>query len=433
MNASVIYLNGGIALVGILVLALLGLTARCDQSTHDQQRNIFITNKDEYENKVYGAWCGKLIGLTAGQPVEGWSRQQIEACARKVDAYPVDWFFSADFDSQQKGYLRGNFTSAPSNDDSDFLVVSLLALRKNGINLTSRDIADAWVKYCSAACTAEAVALANFRKGIWPAASAATDNPYSDWIGAQMRSDIWGMIAPGMPDVAADYAERDARISHLGDGIYAERYIAAVISLAMVDTDCKRILREALNVIPADCKYARVVKDVLNWHEQSATWSKAWDLLDAKYGLLEDGSRVAPFAEEKYKTGLYANWCNMKWVHADINGGAVALALLYGNGDFTKTVSLGVMCGYDCDCNAGTVGAILGAMWGERAIPTKWKASFNDTYNTDVKIDNQNLKISELAKETAGYGLQVLDQRNSTRTGQHPTREYMHRIGGEAW
>ncbi|MEN6415231.1 MAG: ADP-ribosylglycohydrolase family protein [Armatimonadota bacterium] len=395
----------------IMFVGLACLPAQCDQSTRDQQISVLATHKDIYEDKVCGAWYGKLIGLIAGQPVEGWLRQDIEARARQVDAYPLRWYFPANFDSPYKGFLRGNFTASPSNDDSDFLVISLLALREHGINLSSKDIAQTWLKYAQDACTAEAVALDNFRKGVWPPESATVDNPYSDWIGAQMRADIWGMIAPGMPDVAADYAQRDARISHTGDGIYAERYVAALISLAMVEKDRVKVLQEALSVIPADCKYACAIKDVLRWYDQCATWGEAWDLLDAKYGFLSDGSRAALFAEEKYQAGLYKNWINMRWVHADINGAAVALALLYGDGDFTKTVCIAVMCGYDCDCNAGTVGAVLGGMYGGYAIPSRWKDPLSDTYNTHVKVENKSLKISKLAEETADYGMRVLSSR----------------------
>ena len=364
-----------------------------------------------YGNKVCGAWYGKLIGLIAGQPVEGWTKPDIEAKSRQAGAYPIRWYFPADFDSPHKGFLRGNFAASPPNDDSDFLIVSLLALREYGINLSSKNIAQAWLKYVKGACTAEAVALENFRNGVWPTQSATTDNPYSEWIGAQMRADIWGMIAPGMPDVAADYAERDARISHTGNGIYAERYIAAVISLSMVEKSPEKVLQAALRVIPADCRYACAIKDMLQWHEQCPTWEKAWDLLDAKYGFLSDGSRVEAFSEAKYNTGLYKSWCNMKWVHADVNGASVALALLYGDGDFTKTVGIAVMSGYDCDCNAGTVGAVLGAMYGERAIPLRWKAPLNDTYITNIEVKDRTLKISELARETADYGVKVLASR----------------------
>ena len=105
--------------------------------------------------------------------------------------------------------------------------------------------------------------------------------------------------------------------------------------------------------------------------------------------------------------GLY-QWGDWKWVHADVNGAACALALLYGEGDFSKTICIATMCGYDNDCNSGTVGAIMGAMIGEKAIPQRWKDPIHDIYHSGLKLPKRDLKISELAKETAGYGLQVM-------------------------
>lgn len=383
----------------------------CKPSPYEEQIGLLECNEGIYLDKVYGAWCGKLIGLIAGQPTEGWAKPDIEARAREVGAYPVRYFFPSDFNSSAKGFLRGNFTASPPNDDSDLMLASLLALRDYGIDLSSRDIAEAWVKYVPGACTAEAVALENFRKGIWPPKSAVTDNPYQEWIGAQMRIDIWGMIAPGMPDKAADYAETDARISHSGNGVYAARFIAAVVSLAMVERDPKNIIQKALNVIPSDCQYANAIKDVIRWHAQNSNWKDTWKLIDDKYGKFSDGSRFRRFTEEKYNTGLYKNWEDMRWVYADVNGAIVTLALLYGKGDFTDSVSIAVMSGFDNDCNAGTVAAVIGAMYGERAIPTRWKAPLHDTYITGLKLPNNQLRISDLARETATYGLQVMSHR----------------------
>jgi ADP-ribosylglycohydrolase len=100
----------------------------------------------------------------------------------------------------------------------------------------------------------------------------------------------------------------------------------------------------------------------------------------------------------------------MKWVHADVNGAIVVLALLYGKGDFTQTLGIATMSGYDSDCNVGTVGAILGAALGETGIPDNWKQPMHDIYHTNLKLDNRDLVISEIAKETAEYGLKVMSE-----------------------
>lgn len=394
-----------------LLTGLLLVTGGCSVENAELHRARQVTeNREVYLDKVHGAWAGKLIGLILGQPTEGWGKERIEAKARDAGCYPVTAYMPAHFDTPHKAFLAGNFDSSPPNDDSDLMLASLLALRERGVEPTSRDIAETWLKYVPGACTAELVALQNFRRGIWPPDSATTANPYGDWIGAQMRADIWGLIAPGLPGVAADYAARDACISHAGDGIYAARFVAALVSLAFTEQNRQDAVRGALQVIPPACRYADAIRDAIAWHRKYADWREAWDQLDRKYGFNPDGDRGGEFAEEQYNTGkdpyLWGNW---RWVYADVNGAACVLAILYGEGDFSKTICLATMMGYDNDCNSGTVGAVLGAMNGYQSIPEQWKQPLNDRYQTGLKLPKNRLLISELARETAEYGRQVVN------------------------
>jgi ADP-ribosylglycohydrolase len=404
------------ALAGILIVA--GGCSLKSGGTGDKRfgdaelhRAAQLTDSEEaYFDKVHGAWSGKLIGLILGQPTEGWGREQIEKKAREAGCYPITAYMPANFDTPHKGFLAGSFDSSPPNDDSDLMLAAFLAVREHGIHLTARDLAECWVKYVPGACTAELVALENFKRGVWPPASATTGNPYAEWIGAQMRVDIWGMVAPGLPRLAADYAAMDASISHAGNGIYAAQFIAAAVSAAMVEKDVNAVVRQALTVIPADCRYAGAIRDVIVWHRQHQDWQNAWEQLDKKYGFDPDGTRGNKFAEEQYNTGKGPyQWGNWRWVYADVNGAACVLAMLYGRGDFSKSICLAAMIGYDNDCNSGTVGAILGTMHGYKAIPEQWKKPLNDTYQTSLNMAERRLKISELSKETAVYGRQLIE------------------------
>jgi ADP-ribosylglycohydrolase len=362
-----------------------------------------------YFDKVYGAWSGKLIGLILGQPTEGWGREQIEIKAKEAGCYPITAYMPVNFDTPAKGFLAGKFDSSPPNDDSDLMLAAFLAVRERGIHLTARDLAECWVKYVPSACTAELIALQNFKRGVWPPESATTANPYAEWIGAQMRVDIWGMMAPGLPRLAAEYATKDACISHAGNGIYAAQFIAAAVSLAMIEKDPDTIVRKALELIPADCRYAEAIRDAMAWHAEHEDWRDAWEKLDKKYGMAPDGTRGDKFAEEQYNTGKDPyHWGDWRWVYADVNGAACVMALLYGEADFSKSICLAAMIGYDNDCNAGTVGAILGAMHGYQAIPEKWSRPLNDTYQTGLNLPEKSLKVSELSKEAVGYGRQLV-------------------------
>jgi hypothetical protein len=160
--------------------------------------------------------------------------------------------------------------------------------------------------------------------------------------------------------------------------------------------------------VPADSAYAEAIRDAIRWHDANPEWRGAWQELDKKWGFLSNGKRDAAFADPRYNTGKDPYlWSDIKWVYADVNGAAIVLALLYGEGDFTKSVCLAVMLGYDNDCNAGTVAAILGAINGEKAIPAVWKDPIHDRYQTGLNLPAKELKISDLASETVAYGRQV--------------------------
>jgi ADP-ribosylglycohydrolase len=397
--------------VAVLVVASSGCaTTGRGKAAAWRHKGVELTkNQQVYNDKVYGAWYGKLIGLIAGQPSEGFGKEEIEKRAKACGFYPVTGYMPVGFDTPLKNFLRENLKGSPPNDDSDLMLTSLLALRDYGVDLTPRNVADAWVKYVPGACTAELVALENFRKGIWPPESAQKDNPYPEMIGAQMRGDIWGMIAPGQPKVAARYAEIDASLTHTGNGIYGEQFIAAAVSLAFVEKDPRKIVEGALAVIPSDCVYAQAVRDAIAWHDEYPNWEDAWKQLDKKWGFLPNGKREAPFADARYNTKADPYlWSDIKWVYGDVNGAAVTMALLYGNGDFDKSVCLAVMIGYDNDCNAGTVAAINGAILGASGIPASWKDPLQDRYQTTLNIPTKEVKISEIAAETASYGRQIV-------------------------
>lgn len=372
-----------------------------DKQKSSQDDNVLM-------DRIHGSLLGKCIGLNLGQPVEGWSKQQIEEEAKRVVFYPVIYYFPADFKTPYPGTLQGKFDHFLANDDTDLMTVSMLTLREYGIYFTPRQLADKWVRHVKFACTAEGVALHNFKRDIWPPESAVVDNPYEQWIGAQMRADIWGMIAPGLPQKAAEFALRDASISHVRNGIYGAQYVAAMVSLAMTQKDVKNLVLEALKVIPEHCEYAIAVRDVISWHEAGYDWQKTWRLLDDRYGWNDDGVRRGGFVEDRFNTvkGLY-QWENMRWVHVMPNGAACVLALLYGEGDFTKSICLATMCGYDADCNAGTVGGIIGAMHGQAAIPSKWKDPLNDRFKNGLKNCENEMKISDMAREISGFAQQV--------------------------
>ncbi|HOE97431.1 MAG TPA: ADP-ribosylglycohydrolase family protein [Candidatus Sumerlaeota bacterium] len=415
-----------------VALLLLALLAGCSWLRHrptdtpslaspDELRRAYslVSDPSRYCDKVHGSWLGKLIGLALAQPVEGWYKEGIRERAEEVGAYPVQGYFPSNFRGIPgcEPWLYGNLAGSPSNDDVEQMLLALVTLRERGVDPTPRDIAEIWDKYLPYGNVASGVALYNIRRGIWPPESATTDNPYQNRIGGHMRVDIWGMVAPGCPALAADLAERDASLAHTGEGIYGARFVAAAVSLAMFERDPKTILTQALEFIPADCEYATYVRDVIGWHAQYPDWEDAYAELDRKYGFYPDGTREREYDDPRFDRSIPRyQWNDARLGLATLNGAACALALLYGEGDFARTICLSTMIGYDTDCNAGTVGAIVGASIGASQIPPYWIEPLQDTYRSHVKPIGKEASISAIARETALYGYQVI----ASRLIEHP-------------
>jgi ADP-ribosylglycohydrolase len=392
-------------------------TAGLSQKIVEKDYSNFKISEEELYHKIYGALYGKCIGILLAQPFEGLPREEIKKRASKHDAYPIEYYLPNGVEVSWDGlqaYLVGNFKKPgyPANDDTTLMFTALVALREHGFDFTPKNIAEAWIEYVPSAATAEAVALENYKKGLWPPESAIRNNPYREWIGSQMRTDIWGLVSPGMPKVAAELAKRDSITTHVGNGVYGGQYAAALTSLAFCEPDMVTLLEQSLLVIPQHSEYAWAIRDVISWYKKGYTWDQSWQLLDDRYGWNADGTRVNhQWHEKEYNSGAkhYA-WRNTRWVHVVPNGAAVALSLLYGEGDFSKTVCLATMAGYDNDCNAGTVGAVIGTRIGAGNIPEKWKEPIRNIMAPGTKAMASREKISDVSREITDFAKQNLER-----------------------
>ena len=55
----------------------------------------------------------------------------------------------------------------------------------------------------------------------------------------------------------------------------------------------------------------------------------------------------------------------------------MAIGILYGEGDFKKTVEIACRCGQDSDCNPSSAGGIIGAMLGYDKLPRDWREALD--------------------------------------------------------
>ncbi len=203
-------------------------------------------DEELYRDRLEGALLGRFAGCTLGAPVEFWDVDRMESWAAETGHSfpPVDYWPAIPEPnilrynmSRRDAYTKPGIDGVPVDDDITYTLLGLLILEDSGRDFTTDDVAKAWLKYLPMACTAEKVALDNLRAGAAVGNAGGKDNPYCEWIGADIRSDPWGYAAPGWPEKAAELAYRDAYISHRRQGIYGEMYFSAVIAAAFALDD----------------------------------------------------------------------------------------------------------------------------------------------------------------------------------------------------
>lgn len=336
-------------------------------------------DEERLYDRIYGAWLGRAAGCALGKPVEGWPKERIDKYLNTVDALPLDNylpFHEKIIPRTLRTSTRGNIEFMDRDDDLDFPILGLLALENKGAKMTARTIANTWLHYMpyGLVYTAENSAYRNFVQGIYPPESAEYRNPFREWIGAQIRADIFGYAAPAWPERAAELAFYDASISHTKNGIYGEMFVAAMISAAFVYDQFDDIVTAGLGEIPKNCRLAEAVKDTAAWCKAEDDWEAAWARISEKYG-------------------------NYHGVHTINNAALVVMGLYYGIEDFEKGIVVTVRGGWDTDCTGATVGSILGVKFGAGSLPQKWVGVLNDRLKSAVREHNDN-QFSQLAART---------------------------------
>ena len=245
---------------------------------------------------------------------------------------------------------------------------------EKGYNITSLDVADKWLEFIADGYSAEKVALENLRHGLVPPMSGQINNYFSDWIGAQMRTPMHGMLAPGNPELAARLAVDDSVVSHSNSGMLGGMFNAMLVSLSFVEKSMKSVLQKTVDMIPHESEYYTVVKYTFELCKTEKEWEEAWKKV-----------------EEKYK--------EYNWIHAYPNVAAEIIALWYGNDEFEKTCHIIAMEGQDVDCTAAPVLNALLCMIGLETVGEHWIKPIGKNIATLMRR-MRNLTIDELCEKT---------------------------------
>ncbi len=331
-------------------------------------------DKDRIKDKIYGAWLGRICGCMLGKSVEGVRTNDLIPFLQETKNYPMyRYIYRSDLQNVDPAKYKFNFAGRvyadeidgmPVDDDTNYVVLAQKIIEKYGRDFTPYDVSRAWLAYQSkdAYCTAERVAFCNFVKGYAPPQSAIYKNPYREWIGAQIRGDYFGYINPGDPKLAAEMAWRDASVSHVKNGIYGEMFAAAMIAIAAATNSIEEIIIGGLAEIPQTSRLYESVMWVFDAYRNGVPKKDCFTTI-----------------HEKYDEHSGHDWC-----HTISNAMIVAATLLYGEGDFSKSVCMAVETGFDTDCNGATVGSILGMANGSGTVSEAWRAPINNKLHTSI-------------------------------------------------
>ena len=291
-----------------------------------------------YEEKVYAGVLGKLIGVYLGRPFEQWSHERIMEELGEINYYVNEQL---------------NVPLVVTDDDITGTFTFLRALRENNYdpNISPKQIGQSWLNnlienktvlwWGGRGHSAEDTAYQNLKAGIEAPMSGSIETNgkvVAEQIGAQIFIDGWALVTPGDPEKAADLARRAGSVSHDGEAIYGAQMVAAMESLAFVETDINKIIDESKKYIPNSSLIYKLIGELQNMRAGNNDWMQARE-----------------FQAETYGYDKYLGGCHMIPNHA-----IIILSLLFGDDDLQKTLMIVNTAGHDTDCNSGNVGCIMG-------------------------------------------------------------------------
>jgi len=376
---------------GILFFLVAGVSGIEQSLAKDKSfPNSVTISKSVLRDKIKGGWAGQTIGCTYGGPVEFLYNGTIIQ-----DYVPITW---------PDGAIKKYYDTFPGLYDDVYMDLTFVsAFERWGLDAPVDSIAMAFARSGYPLWHGNQAARYNILHGIMPPASGNwLNNPHADDIDYQIEADFSGLMSPGMPNTASAFSNKIGHIIASGDGWYGGVFVGAMYSVAFVSTDVEFIVNEALKTIPEQSTFHQCIADVIKWHKQfPSDWKQNWFECQKKwaqdYGC-PDGVFTAFDIDSK------------------INSAYVAIGLLYGQGDFAKTMDIAARCGQDADCNPATAAGILGTMLGYSNIPEYWKKNLYEV--EDLKFAYTTLSLKDVYELGLKQALQVVARSGGKINGE---------------
>ncbi len=377
----------------VLLTLFLGAACANQEKTGNRVPERTILTKTVMLDKIKGGWAGQVIGCTFGGPTEfGYKGTMIQ------DYQPIPW------DSDRIAWY---FENAPGLYDDVYMDLTFVdVMNKEGIDAPASSHAKAFAHAVYPLWHANQAARHNILHGIMPPESGHwLNNPHSDDIDFQIEADFAGLMSPGMPNASSGICDRIGHIMNYGDGWYGGVYLAAMYSLAFVSHDIEFIVEEGLKTIPAESSFYRCIQDVIGAYKKDPSdWKAAWFAVERNWA-----------AEVGCPDGVFRPFN----IDAKVNSAYVVIGLLYGRGDFARTLQIAARCGQDSDCNPASAGGILGTVLGYDKIPGFWLEALIPIENEPFSFTN--LSLSDVYESSFKHALEMVTKNGGAIDGENVT------------
>ncbi len=347
-------------------------------------RNGNLISRD----RIRGAWLGRVSGCLLGKPLEVLSFEQgrdgLRRYLENADAWPLRDYAplvaGTVVEHRAKNCCAGFIERAEPDDDLNYTILALTLLERHGASLTTEDVARAWLTLLPGGTTWTAERAAyrilldrmddEFVNGAPPGfnLTECADNVFNDWIGAQIRADLYGWACPGQPELAAELASRDARLSHRDEGVHGATFVAALGAAIPAAQNIDEAIDLALTHIPAKSEAAGAVRTAL--------------------GLGADDAAV---------DAIHERYADLSPVHTLKNLAVVVWAVRNFSDDFSAAIGNTVMAGWDTDSNGATVGGLVGLSGTE--IGSKWTSPWQGRIGVNI-ASVAELALDDLVERT---------------------------------
>jgi hypothetical protein len=356
----------------VLLITLISLVPAFSQTNGAKAPKTLRLSTKVLKDKIKGGWAGQTIGVSFGSYTEF--------------KYNGTFIQDNQIIPYEEGYVKKLMEEWPDLFDDIYMDLTFVeVMEQQGIDAPIDAFANAFANASYSLWHANQAARYNILNGIKaPASGFWLNNPHSDDIDYQIEADFAGLMTPGMPNSASKISDKVGHIMNYGDGWYGGVFMGAMYSTAFTSNDVNYVVNEALKTIPKNTLFYNCIADVIRWHKQyPADWKQTWFEVQKKYA-----------AEDGCPEGIFSSLN----IDAKVNSAYVVIGLLYGNGDFAKTLEIATRTGQDSDCNPSSAAGILGTMLGYEKIPDYWKKGLNGSEDLNFKYTTMSLnKVYEIS------------------------------------